>query len=94
MSVRAKGVGKSRRMKSEKLVYQHIETKVTTCFRYGRYMVAAKDIAPGEIILTEEPLTWGPYTTNNVLVCVGCFRSDYGVKISLRSVDSRQLLYH
>lgn len=42
--------------------------------KYGRYMVAVRDIAPGEIILTEEPLMWGPNPTNPVLVCVGCYR--------------------
>jgi len=42
--------------------------------KFGRYLVAAKDIAQGEIILTEKPLAWGPYTTNSVLVCVGCYR--------------------
>eukprot|EP00091_Calanus_sinicus_P012451 TRINITY_DN28067_c0_g1_i1.p2 TRINITY_DN28067_c0_g1~~TRINITY_DN28067_c0_g1_i1.p2 ORF type:complete len:102 (-),score=20.19 TRINITY_DN28067_c0_g1_i1:76-381(-) len=51
--------------------------------KYGRYMVAARDIAPGEIILTEKPLMWGPYPTNSVLVCVGCFRHMNGdLKVS------------
>ena len=41
---------------------------------YGRFMVAAKDIQPGQLILAEEPIMWGPNTTNRNLVCLGCFR--------------------
>ena len=42
--------------------------------RYGRHMVAVRDIAPGEVICTEQPLMCAPYPTNQVLVCVGCYR--------------------
>ena len=41
---------------------------------YGRVMVAAKDIQPGQLILAEEPIMWGPNITNRNLVCLGCFR--------------------
>ena len=42
--------------------------------RFGRYMVANRDILPGQLILAEEPIVWGPNTTNRNLVCLGCFR--------------------
>ena len=42
--------------------------------RFGRYMVATRDILPGQLILAEEPIVWGPNTTNRNLVCLGCFR--------------------
>ena len=42
--------------------------------RFGRYMVATRDILPGQLILAEEPIMWGPNTTNRNLVCLGCFR--------------------
>ena len=42
--------------------------------RFGRYVVATRDIAPGEVIFTEEPLEIGPNHNNEVLCCVGCHR--------------------
>ena len=42
--------------------------------RFGRYVVATRDIAPGEVIFTEEPLEIGPNHANHVLCCVGCHR--------------------
>ncbi|XP_070506795.1 SET domain-containing protein SmydA-8-like [Chironomus tepperi] len=43
----------------------------------GRYMVAKRDIKPGEIILREKPIVIGPKTISNVL-CLGCHQSLYG----------------
>ena len=42
--------------------------------RFGRFMVATRDILPGQLILAEEPIMWGPNNTNRNLVCLGCFR--------------------
>ncbi|XP_018564705.1 protein msta isoform X2 [Anoplophora glabripennis] len=39
----------------------------------GRYMVSTKEIAPGEIILSEEPIVVGPCTGCKVQ-CLGCYR--------------------
>ena len=49
-------------------------TPPATC-RYGRYLVASRDVGPGEVIFSEAPLMWGPNNTNPALVCVGCYRS-------------------
>jgi len=39
----------------------------------GRHLLADRDLAPGDVILSETPLVWGPsiHTTNHRL-CVGC----------------------
>ena len=37
----------------------------------GRYVVAAKDLPAGSLVLTEEPLVWGP-KQSSPLVCVNC----------------------
>ena len=50
--------------------FLHIEC----ILRFGRYVVATRDIAPGEVIFTEEPLEIGPNHANDVLCCVGCHR--------------------
>ncbi|KAF7285495.1 hypothetical protein GWI33_010593 [Rhynchophorus ferrugineus] len=39
----------------------------------GRYIVARKDIHPGEVIITEQPLVVGPCTDCKVQ-CLGCYR--------------------
>ncbi|XP_023320139.1 protein msta isoform X2 [Eurytemora carolleeae] len=41
---------------------------------YGRYMVALRDINPGELIFQEVPLVFGPSVYNPVLICLGCTR--------------------
>lgn len=51
--------------------------------RFGRYVVATRDISPGEIIFKEDPLEFGPNNTNDVLCCVGCGK--YEQMISLFS---------
>ena len=51
--------------------------------RFGRYMVATRDILPGQLIFAEEPIMWGPNTTNRNLVCLGCFRLFYTVVAGL-----------
>merc|ERR1719234_882261 len=38
----------------------------------GRYMVAVRDIKPGELIMEERPLTFGPIASP---VCLGCHKT-------------------
>lgn len=38
----------------------------------GRHLLATRDLAPGDVILAETPLVWGPSTHANQRVCVGC----------------------
>ncbi|KAL0106622.1 hypothetical protein PUN28_016359 [Cardiocondyla obscurior] len=38
----------------------------------GRHLLATRDLAPGDAILSETPLVWGPSTHANQRVCVGC----------------------
>lgn len=40
--------------------------------QYGRYLVASRDIAPGELVLREDCLVWGPNTGLGRPVCVEC----------------------
>nr|XP_023028005.1 protein msta-like [Leptinotarsa decemlineata] len=43
----------------------------------GRYMVAKKDLSPGEVILSELPLVVGP-CTGSKLQCLGCYKNVEG----------------
>lgn len=47
--------------------------EVKTSKIMGRYIVAKKDIIPGEVIISEEPLVVGPCTDCKVL-CLGCYK--------------------
>ncbi|XP_060817403.1 SET domain-containing protein SmydA-8-like [Bombus pascuorum] len=38
----------------------------------GRYLVASRDLNPGDVILSESPLVWGPALHSDQRVCVGC----------------------
>ncbi|XP_011863155.1 PREDICTED: protein msta, isoform B-like isoform X2 [Vollenhovia emeryi] len=38
----------------------------------GRHLLATRDLAPGDVILSETPLVWGPSTHASQRVCVGC----------------------
>ncbi|XP_053611002.1 SET domain-containing protein SmydA-8 isoform X2 [Plodia interpunctella] len=43
----------------------------------GRYLVAARDLAPGDLVLTERPLVFGPKSQPNpeaAVPCVGCYK--------------------
>lgn len=55
----------------EKFVGPKYEVKTSQAM--GRYMVAKKDIKPGEVIISEEPLIIGPCTDCKVL-CLGCYK--------------------
>ncbi|KAF7283536.1 hypothetical protein GWI33_000340 [Rhynchophorus ferrugineus] len=48
-----------------------INFKISTDGEIGRHLVATRDFKPGEIILKEAPLIWGP-TQETVPVCLGC----------------------
>lgn len=39
----------------------------------GRHLLATRDLAPGDVVLSETPLVWGPSIHNSgQRVCVGC----------------------
>lgn len=39
---------------------------------YGRYLIAKRDLRPGEILITEKPLAVGPCVSADP-VCLGCY---------------------
>ena len=54
---------------------------------YGRYLVASRDIQPGQLVLREDCLVWGPNTGLGRLVCVECL-CDVEVRQDFMSSDS------
>merc|ERR1712066_1096939 len=42
--------------------------------KFGRYMIAVRDIKQMELILSEKPVIVGPYTKTESLHCVACFK--------------------
>ncbi|XP_033330721.2 SET and MYND domain containing, arthropod-specific, member 5 [Megalopta genalis] len=38
----------------------------------GRHLLASRDLSPGDLILSESPLVWGPSLHTDQRVCVGC----------------------
>jgi len=40
----------------------------------GRHLLATRDLAPGDVIISETPLVWGPSIHANQRLCVGCGR--------------------
>lgn len=41
--------------------------------RLGRHLLATRDLMPGDVILSEAPLVWGPSIhSQNQRLCVGC----------------------
>ena len=42
---------------------------ITTDPRYGRLLVAGRDIAPGELVIAETALAWGPHHIRGKLGC-------------------------
>ena len=49
--------------------------------RYGRQLLAARDLSPGYLVLSESPLIWGPDTSYEALLCTACNRSDVVQKL-------------
>ena len=47
---------------------------IMTNEKYGRYIVAARDITPGTILMTESAIMIGP-KQNTLPVCLGCHKS-------------------
>lgn len=46
----------------------------------GRYLVAARDLAPGDLVLTERPLVFAPKAMADPeasMPCVGCYKPVY-----------------
>ena len=48
-------------------------SKISNIIEYFRYMVAARDIKPGELIFTEEPLGLGP-NHSTLPCCLDCMK--------------------
>lgn len=40
----------------------------------GRHLLASRDLNPGDVVLSESPLVWGPALHIDQRVCVGCGR--------------------
>ncbi|XP_031847216.1 SET domain-containing protein SmydA-8-like isoform X1 [Nomia melanderi] len=38
----------------------------------GRHLLASRDLSPGDLILSESPLVWGPALHTDQRVCIGC----------------------
>lgn len=38
----------------------------------GRHLLASRDLSPGDVILAESPLVWGPALHLDQRVCIGC----------------------
>lgn len=38
----------------------------------GRHLLASRDFAPDELVLSESPIVWGPAPHSDDRVCVGC----------------------
>lgn len=38
----------------------------------GRHLLASRDLNPGDVILSESPLAWGPSIHSDQRLCVGC----------------------
>ena len=46
--------------------------RVLSSGEYGRYLVASRDISPGELVLTDQALVWGPQHSATNLLCLEC----------------------
>ncbi|XP_043249726.1 SET domain-containing protein SmydA-8-like [Colletes gigas] len=51
-----------------------LKYKVARSEKFGRYLQAAKNVAPGEVILREKPVAVGSMTTSKDYVCFACLR--------------------
>ncbi|VVC95652.1 unnamed protein product [Leptidea sinapis] len=51
--------------------------EVRSSEKLGRYLVSSRDLDPGDVILTEAPIVFGPKAMSDPEVkmpCVGCYR--------------------
>lgn len=51
--------------------------QVRTSDQLGRYLVASRDLNPGDLVISETPLSFGPkslYDPEQVAPCVGCYK--------------------
>lgn len=46
----------------------------------GRHLIASRDLAAGDVIVSETPIIWGPAPHSSARVCVGCGDSKVFVK--------------
>lgn len=47
----------------------------------GRCLLATRDLTPGDVILSETPLVWGPSIHVDQRLCVGCGKQCDGINI-------------
>ena len=45
---------------------------ISSSDQYGRYLVASRDIMPGDMVLSETSVCWGPNHELDIVVCVEC----------------------
>lgn len=54
-----------------------MQFQARTSEELGRYLVAARDLSPGDLVLTERPLVFGPKAMldpETSMPCVGCYK--------------------
>ncbi|XP_076235634.1 SET and MYND domain containing, arthropod-specific, member 5 isoform X2 [Calliopsis andreniformis] len=52
----------------------------------GRHLLASRDLNPGDLILSETPLVWGPALHTDQRVCVGCGKQCESTRASARCI--------
>ena len=66
-------LGRSQKIQS-KWKYKKKNLNIQLRWRFGRFVIATRDIEAGEVVFKEEPLDFGPNNSYDVLACVGCCR--------------------
>lgn len=70
-------------VETHKLALKHpVQLQVRTSPELGKYLVASRDLSPGDVIISEGPLVVGPKLHNEQPLCLGClaparYDSDY-----------------
>ncbi|XP_015595619.1 protein msta [Cephus cinctus] len=49
-----------------------IAWKIQESPELGRYLIASKDLYPGDTIIAEDPIIWGPALHTDEIICIGC----------------------
>ncbi|XP_024937501.1 protein msta isoform X2 [Cephus cinctus] len=68
-------IGISKCLSTERTVTSTAKYKIGYSEKFGRYMVATKPLAAGDIILREEPAAVGPSIYENQNFCFACMRT-------------------
>lgn len=61
-------------MRIEEVTTGIVKYKESYSDKLGRYLVAAKKISPGEVILRDNPIVVGAASFNDNSLCFSCFR--------------------